>query len=321
MYFVSRKNPILIKIVPRMNTQDYLHTLFNTSDSDFSQSVIILTGPTASGKSKAALEIAQEIKGEIINADSMQIYEHLPILTAFPSQDDFNLIPHHLYGVLGDTEIGSAGWWVKQTTKFINEIQERQKIPIIVGGTGLYLMALTRGLSPIPDIPQQLREDTRALSQQNNFYDLAIQIDPLIVGRLNPEDTQRLTRAIEVIQHTGISLFEWQKHPRIPSPFIFKKYYITLPKESLHHRVNQRFIHMIQNGAIEEVEHLLKQPVRQDSPILRAVGVKQIASYLQNEVSYDEMIALSQQASRQYAKRQLTWLKGQGKDYKEFLFS
>lgn len=276
---------------------------------------IIITGPTASGKSQAAIELALKVGGEIINADSMQLYDHLPILTACPSAEDHAIVPHHLYGILRDDQISSAGWWVQIVEKIISQIQGRGAIPIIVGGTGMYLQALTEGLSPIPDIPQNIRETARQKSQEEDFFTHVCSLDPQVSKNLKAGDLQRLTRALEVILFTGKSLFEWQKESRIPSPYVYEKYVILPDRKELYDRINNRFNQMIERGAIDEVEALMNRPVLPASPILRAVGVEEITYYLQGHFSKDQMIKLGQQSSRHYAKRQLTWLRTQSKGY------
>jgi tRNA dimethylallyltransferase len=285
----------------------------------FDEQVLIITGPTASGKSHAALEMALRIGGEIINGDSMQLYEHLPILTACPTEKECLLVPHHLYQVLGSDQIGSAGWWVQEAEEKIRQVLERGNIPIIVGGTGLYLQALTQGLSPVPEIPPEIRRWAREQATQygveGHFHDYVCGKDPQVRDHLNPSDVQRLTRALEVIVSTGRSVFEWQKVPRVPSSFTFRKQIMMPPRDELYRRINNRFIHMIEEGAIGEVQSLLEQPVRLGNPILRAVGVKEIAAYLKGNITKDQMIDLGQQSTRQYAKRQLTWLRTQVEHY------
>lgn len=277
--------------------------------------VIIITGLTASGKSRAALEMALINNGEIVNADSMQLYDHLPILTACPSPEDCAIMPHHLYRTLGDDQISSAGWWVQTAEAVIQQIYERGKIPILVGGTGMYLQAMTDGLSPIPDIPQDIREISRQKALEEGFFDYVCSQDPQVVHQLEPGDIQRLTRALEVMLATGRSFSDWQKEPRIPSRLIFEKYALIPERAELYRRINTRFSQMIEKGAIEEVEAMMTRPVHPDSPILRAVGVKEIQAYLRGDITKDQMIERGQQSSRRYAKRQMTWLRTQAKGY------
>lgn len=280
--------------------------------------VIIITGPTASGKSQAAMERALRTNGEIINADSMQLYDHLPILTACPSPEDYTVVRHHLYRILGDDQISSAGWWVQTAEAVIQQIYERGKIPILVGGTGMYLQAMTDGLSPIPDIPPDIREIARQRALEEGFFDYVCSQDPQVVHQLESGDIQRLTRALEIMLATGRSFFDWQKKPRIPSRLSFEKYVLMPERSELYRRVNARFIQMVEGGAIVEVEAMMTRPVHPDSPILRAVGVKEIKAYLQGDLIKDQMIERGQQSSRRYAKRQMTWLRTQAKGYGVF---
>lgn len=278
--------------------------------------VIILTGPTASGKTALALEIAREVGGEIVNADSMQLYRYLPILTACPTLEEKSMVSHHLFQILGGQDISSAGWWVEQAVQQIKAIHQRGRIPIIVGGTGMYLKSLTDGLSSIPEIPQALREQARSLAELPDFYEQVMAIDPMVDGRLKTNDLQRLTRAYEVKLATGRSIFEWQEDQPKLLPYDFDKMVIVPDKDWLHNRINLRLDLMVEQGALQEVENLLQQDIRPDSPILRAVGVKEFKAYLQNDVSLGQAIELAKISTRQYAKRQMTWIRGQAKNYK-----
>ncbi|MBX3458149.1 MAG: tRNA (adenosine(37)-N6)-dimethylallyltransferase MiaA [Candidatus Paracaedibacteraceae bacterium] len=277
--------------------------------------VTIITGPTASGKTAMAIELARRTNGEIINADSMQLYRHLPILTACPSSEEKQEAPHHLFEILGDSEISSAGWWATECLAKIDEILSRGNHPIVVGGTGMYLKSLTDGLSPIPDIPPAIRDQVRTQAQQDDFYDLVCSLDPQIRDLLKPNDKQRLTRAYEVKLTTGQSIVDWQKIQPTKPDYDFKKIALIPDKEWLHNRINLRFTMMIEGGALDEVKTLINTPIRQDSPILRAVGVKELTAYIKGEISHKQAIELGQTATRQYAKRQMTWIKGQATDY------
>lgn len=277
--------------------------------------VIILTGPTASGKTALALQMAHDIRGEIINADSMQLYQHLPLLTACPSSAEKVQAPHHLYQVLGDHDISSAGWWVSQATEQINAVLDRNHVPIIVGGTGLYLKSLTDGISLIPDIPSDIREQARLLAQDPDFYQRVVAVDPLIAGKLKENDLQRLTRAYEVKLATGRSIIDWQQDKPQPLPYCFEKIALIPDRDWLHNQISQRLNLMIEAGALDEVKVLLAGSVRSDSPILRSVGFKELAAYIQGKINLDQAIDLAKIATRQYAKRQMTWIRGQAKDY------
>lgn len=273
-----------------------------------SSGIYIIGGPTASGKSDFALDLARRVDGEIINGDSMQLYSHLHVLTARPR--DMEGIPHHLYGVLEGDQISSLGWWYETACKVIQDIQGRGKTPIVVGGTGLYLRALTRGLSPIPEIPTAIRQEVRHLAQtmsEEDFFEMVVREDPKMKEVLHQNDTQRLTRALEVVRATNVSIQDCQGQPKKIIDVDYQ-YFVILPlRELLYQRIDDRFVWMVENGALVEVEKLLKQNINSDSPILKAVGVPEIASYLKGDISLDQAIILAQQSSRRYAKRQTTW--------------
>ncbi len=272
---------------------------------------IILTGPTASGKSAAALELADSLKGEIVNADSMQVYNHLPLITAHPSYEDFQHIPHHLYGILGGIEKGSVGWWYPQACTHINEILQRQRVPIIVGGTGLYLMALLEGLAKIPPIPDALRSQVRLWAQEEDFYERVKSIDPESTQTLKPHDKQRLARALEVILATGKSIRHWQNLTEKLQDYRFLTLALIPERPTLYQRINDRFMHMIHQGALEEVNHFMTLNIPGDHPITKAVGLPELQGYLTGQWNLATAIEKAQQASRRYAKRQMTWIKGQ----------
>jgi tRNA dimethylallyltransferase len=270
--------------------------------------IYIIGGPTASGKSAFALELARGVEGEIINGDSMQLYRHLHILTARPT--DVQDIPHHLYGVLQGNEISSLGWWYEAACKVIEGIQARGKTPIVVGGTGLYLRALTQGLSLIPDIPDVIRQEARHLAgtlSEEDFFKLVVREDPKIQGVIHQNDTQRLTRALEVIWATQSSLQDCQGKPRKILELDSQYLVILPPRDILYQRINDRFIWMVENGALKEVEDLLQSNIDPASPVLKAVGVPELTGYLKGNFSLDQAIAQAQQSTRRYAKRQTTW--------------
>ena len=268
----------------------------------------IIGGPTASGKSHFAMDLATRVDGEIINGDSMQAYGHLRILTARPME--MQGIPHYLYGVLQGNEKGSLGWWYEAACKVIKDIQDRGKIPIVVGGTGLYLRALARGLSPIPEIPDAIRQEARHLAQtlsEEEFFALVAREDPHIQGVLHQNDTQRLTRALEVIRATHQSIQNCQRQSRKILELNYQ-YFVLLPvRELLYQRINDRFVWMVENGALTEVDELLQKNINPDSPVLKAVGVPELTAYLQGRLSLQQAIAQGQQSTRRYAKRQITW--------------
>jgi len=272
----------------------------------------IIGGPTASGKSDYALHLAKQVDGEIVNGDSMQLYSHLHSLTARPT--DLQGIPHHLYGVLKGNQISSLGWWYEEASRVIEDILSRGKTPIVVGGTGLYLRALTQGISPMPHIPQAIRQEVRHLSErlsEEDFFMIVIKEDPKIEGILHQNDTQRLTRALEVMRATHKSIQQCQgQTQKILN--LNCEYFVLLPsREILYQRINNRFVEMIEKGALREVEYLLQQNIDPQSPILKAVGVPELAAYLQGEITLEVAILQGQQATRRYAKRQITWFTNQ----------
>jgi tRNA dimethylallyltransferase len=270
--------------------------------------IYIIGGPTASGKSDYALDLAKQVGGEIINGDSMQLYSHLHILTARPTE--MRGIPHHLYGVLEENQISSLGWWYEAACNVIKDIQNRGKVPIVVGGTGLYLRALTQGLSPVPNIPEAIRQEARQLAQtlsEEDFFALVTREDPKIKNVLHPHDTQRLARALEVMRATHMSIQDRQGQPQKILDFDYQYFVLLPPRDGLYQRINDRFIWMVENGALREVEDLLAQNITPDSPILKAVGVPELTEYLKGCVSLEQAITQGQQSSRRYAKRQTTW--------------
>ena len=270
-----------------------------------SQILKIITGPTASGKSALALEWAAKLDGYIINADSMQVYRNFPVLSAQPSPNDFQKAAHHLYAIRDVTESCSAAVWVKLVQEIISS---QSGTPIIVGGTGFYLQALIQGLSPIPDIPEDIRAHVRSLTEP--LHPLLQQQDPIMAARLEPGDTQRIARALEVILATGQSLAHWQEKPLEKVVDMTTEITVLMPpRDMLYARINTRAEHMVQSSALEEVEVVLKRNLDPTLPGLKTIGYPEIAAYLQGRQSLAETITLIQNASRQYAKRQMTWLR------------
>jgi tRNA dimethylallyltransferase len=276
----------------------------------------IIGGPTASGKSKLALWLAQHVDGEIINADSLQLYKSIPILSASPDNEELAQTRHHLFGIYHDDQISTVQAWTQLAQATIKDIKKRQKTPIIVGGTGMYLNALIQGLSPIPDISNEIKKSVRILQKNlstEDFYQQVIDHDPSIQGYLHKNDKQRLGRALEVMLQTGESIkhFQGKAQPLINH---IDQFIITMPeKNKLYELINARTIKMLENGAMQEVQ-ALRQNITLDAPVCKAIGVKEIWQYLENEITKEEMICLLQQATRQYAKRQMTWFKNQVND-------
>jgi len=281
---------------------------------DFKSKIILISGPTASGKSNFSVKLAKKISGEIINADSMQVYKELKILSARPNPKDYQKIKHHLYGFHSVKKNFSTGDWLKIAIKKIKEIKKRKKIPIFVGGTGLYFKALTDGLVSIPNIPIRFRNKVRALQKdlgQKKFYQKLIKLDPNSKEKINPTDAQRSIRAYEVKQFTKKSLHDWFQNTK--SHFEkddFLKIYIDYPREELVQRIGKRAEKMIKLGAIQEVKKFIKLKVRKDKSVNKAIGINEIKEYLKERKDITGVIEKISIKTRQYAKRQSTWARG-----------
>ena len=298
---------------------------------DFKSKIILIYGPTASGKSIFSVSLAKKINGEIINADSMQVYKELRILTARPKQKDYQKIRHHLYGFLNVEKNFSTGQWLKLSEKKIKEIQSRDKIPILVGGTGLYFKALTDGLVKIPNIPLKVRNKIRNLQKklgQKKFYSKLLKLDPYIKGKIIETDAQRSIRAYEVKYHTKKSLYDWFKNTK--SKFqddVFFKIYIDYPRPKLIERIASRSEQMLKDGAINEVKRFLKLKIKRDNSSNKVIGIAEIKEHLEKKLDLKDVIEKITIKTRQYAKRQSTWARGQmsswnkinSKDLKKFL--
>lgn len=287
-----------------------------------SANIHIIAGPTASGKSARAIELAQELNGVIINCDSVQIYDDLPILTAQPSKEDLAAAPHKLYGTLHPNNICSAGNWVEMVIPIIEEKLAQGRTPIICGGTGLYIKALMEGLSPIPDIPSDIRDRAIEIQENESIEKIFARVetrDPVMAERLDPKNRARLIRAWEVFEATGKSLAEWQAAPKQkpPSHWNFKVEKIIPLREELYARCDKRFEIMLERGALDEVHAFDKRieggEVKTGVPLNKALGLKFLRQYLADEISLEEATTLSQTQTRQYAKKQMTWIRNQMK--------
>ena len=276
--------------------------------------IILIYGPTASGKSNFSIKLAKKINGEIINADSMQVYKELKILSARPYPKNYQKIKHHLYGFHSVKNNFSTGDWLKYSIKKIKEVRNRKKVPIFVGGTGLYFKALTDGLVSIPNIPIRFRNQIRALHKslgQNKFYQKLIKLDPNSKEKINPTDAQRSIRAYEVKQFTKKSLHDWFQNTK--SYFDkddFFKIYIDYPREELIQKIRARTKQMIKMGAINEVRTFLKLKVKKDKSVNKAIGIHEIKEYLEKGKDMRDVIEKISIKTRQYAKRQSTWARG-----------
>ena len=278
---------------------------------DKQSKIILISGPTASGKSNFAVKIAKKINGEIINADSMQVYKKLRILTARPNKEEQQNIKHHMYGVIDLNEKFSTGQWLKAAIKKIDEIKKRKKIPVLVGGTGLYFQSLVYGLVKIPEISLGFRNKIRLMQKkdgQKKFYKKLLKIDPNVKNKFDSNDTQRTIRAFEVKSFTKISMYEWLNKTK--SEFNedeFLKLYIDIKRESLIKRISLRTTKMIEEGAIKEVKKFIKLKIKKDLSVNRVIGIDELTQYLDKKINLDQAQELISIKTRQYAKRQATW--------------
>ena len=286
---------------------------------DLKSKIILIYGPTASGKSEFAIKLAKKINGEIINADSMQIYRELKILTARPFQKEFKKIKHHLYGFQSIRKNFSTGEWLKLVNKKILNLKKRKKVPILVGGTGLYFKALTEGLTNIPNIPISFRKKIRSLYNKVGpkiFFLNLLRIDPLVKNNIKLSDTQRCIRAYEVKTFTKKSIYEWFKNTKTNyKKNDFFKIYIDFPRKDLIKRINLRTHKMIKKGAISEVRKFIKFRVQKDKSANKAIGINEVKEYLNKKIQISDVIEKISIKTRQYAKRQSTWGRGNMTDW------
>jgi tRNA dimethylallyltransferase len=284
---------------------------------------ILIAGPTASGKSAVALAIAEGLGGTVINADSMQLYRELRILTARPSEAEERLAPHRLYGTVPASEAFSVGRWLEAAQGAIADARGAGRVPILAGGTGLYFKALLEGLAPVPDIPPEVRghwrEQSERLGPEALHRELAAR-DPGMAAKLRPSDPQRIVRALEVIDATGVSLSEWQGAPASPVLDLdaVMKLVIAPEREPLYAAIDARFDRMIEAGALEEVEALLALGLDDSLPAMRAHGVRELRAYFAGASSLEEAAAKAKTESRRYAKRQMTWARRYMADWEWF---
>ena len=281
--------------------------------------LILIAGPTASGKSKLAIEIAKKIKGEIINADSMQVYKEFSILSSRPSTIDLKKVKHHLYGFQSVKKHFSTGAWLKLVKKQINQCFKNKKIPILVGGTGLYFEAITKGMSKIPSINLKKREAIRELQKsvgQNKFYEKLLKLDSLVKNKIEPLDTQRSIRAYEVKKFTKKSIFEWYKLTKSEfKKFQIFKIFIDVPREKLLKNISNRTEQMFKNNCIKEVEQFLSLNIDPSLSANKIIGVKEIRDCLLGILNLSQAKELINIKTRQYAKRQVTWARGHMSDW------
>jgi tRNA dimethylallyltransferase len=276
---------------------------------------IVIAGPTASGKSALALGLAEALGGTIINADSMQVYRDLTIVTARPAPADLARVPHRLYGVLDGAELCTAARWAELARQEIEAAATAGRLPILCGGTGLYLRSLLHGIAPVPEIPDEVRQAARwrhADLGGTAFRAELARLDPAGAARIAVGDSQRLIRAFEVAAATGRPLAEWQQaQPLAPTgldPLIFT---LLPPREALYAAIDARFVDMVAAGAVDEVRALVARGLDPALPVMKAVGVPELAGHLAGHLTLDKAISQAQQASRRYAKRQFTWFRHQ----------
>jgi tRNA dimethylallyltransferase len=278
---------------------------------DIQSKIILISGPTGSGKSVFAIKIAKKINGEIINADSMQVYKQLKILTARPNKKEQKNIKHHLYGMIDVNRNFSTGQWLKLTIKKIKEIKQRKKIPILVGGTGLYFQSLIEGLVKIPNIPLKIRNKVRSIQKkegQNKFYKKLLKLDKKAKDKFDPNDTQRSIRAFEIKLHTKVSMYDWlDKTKPIFNDNEFLKLYVDFNREELIKKISLRTSKMLQEGAIKEVKRFEALKTKKDRSVNKVIGLNELKKYLKNQMTLDEARELIAIRTRQYAKRQVTW--------------
>ncbi len=274
--------------------------------------VLILFGPTASGKSNIALKISENVKASIINADSMQVYKNLRILTSRPSEEDEKKVEHKLYGIMDGMQNCSVASWLELAKKEIHISWNQNTLPILVGGTGMYLKSLIEGISEIPSIPDSIKletEETLEINGLEYLYKTLIESNKHTV--INKQDKQRVVRAFNVLKFTGKSIEEWQKvNKKILEDVKYEIYLPPIDREKLYKASEERFDEMFKKGAVEEVRGLLNQNLGIHCSVMKAIGVREIQRYLNNEISEEECVILSKKNTRNYIKRQLTWIRG-----------
>ena len=270
--------------------------------------LVVIAGPTASGKSSLALALAQQIQGVIVNADSAQIYRDLKILSAAPTEAEIAKAEHRLYGIRDGALPCSAADWAAMARHEVAEAHSRGRTPVLVGGTGLYLRTLLDGIAPVPAIDPGVRARVREADVADNYLKLRT-FDPEAAARLKPADTTRVNRALEVILSTGRTIGEWQQEREggIAASVELRPLILLPPRKWLYARCDERFARMIDEGAVSEVEALLSRKLNPNLPVMRAIGVRELSEYLLGRATLDEAIAAGQQATRRYAKRQYTW--------------
>jgi tRNA dimethylallyltransferase len=281
---------------------------------------VLIAGPTASGKSALALRLAERLNGTIVNADSMQVYRDLRIITARPSPEDERRVPHRLYGHVDAAVNYSTGQWLRDISAVLDELARDNRTAIVVGGTGLYFKALASGLAAVPPIPAEIRTDVRERLKREGAQALHVELlerDPQSAMRLMPNDRSRISRALEVVLATGRSLTDWHREglPSLIDAGRAAKIFITCEREALIARIGTRFATMLQFGALEEVRALAERQLDSSLPAMKAHGVPWLIRHLKGELTMEEAVAGALMDTRRYAKRQVTWFRNQMKDW------
>lgn len=289
------------------------------SDLERDYDAVLITGPTASGKSALALRLAREAEGVVINADSMQIYDTLRVLTARPSEAEMGDVPHHIYGHVPASRVHSTGEWLRDVVALLPQLRAAKRLPVFVGGTGLYFKALTGGLSDMPDIGQEVRCRVRLRLKEEGSLALHRELvsrDPAVGHTLDSGDGQRIVRALEVLEQTGRSISHFQGRPgvQVIDPQRAQKFVVLPDRALLRARIDARFAQMFDNGAVEEVKSLLALHPDPEVPAMKAIGVPQIIEMLSGRMTAEEVVERSSALTRQYAKRQMTWFRNQMDD-------
>lgn len=274
---------------------------------------ILIHGPTASGKTELSIQVARKLNGEIVNADSMQVYRELKVISARPDEEEMGDVPHHLFGHVSASERYSTGQWLEQVRPVVEGIQKRGKTAVIVGGTGLYLLALTEGLSDIPPVPEEVRHEVLDIAKSEGTRGLKVRlqvVDPEAATRINENDRQRLTRAYEVWLATGKSLSSFQNNRTNPvlNPDEWLGIALTPPRSKLYARIDKRFEGMLMEGAMEEARNLVRLNVDPDLPAMKAHGMPWLSAFIRGEINSATAAENAKRDTRRYAKRQFTWI-------------
>lgn len=280
------------------------------------KAVVLIAGPTASGKSRFATDLAVQHSGEVINADALQVYRDLRVISARPVDEDMQGVPHHLFGHVDGAHRYSTGQWLREASEVIIDVLARGKLPIVVGGTGLYFKALTEGLAQVPPADVSGAVSFLAANGIGALRELAQSLDLAATARVLGDDPQRLLRIVSVAQETGKPLSAWQADTK---PVIPKGYWnscvLMPPRDVLYNRINARFDSMVETGGLDEVRALVSRGLTSDLPVMRAIGVKTVAAHLAGKRDLHEGIDLAKRDTRRFAKRQMTWFRGQASDW------